>query len=207
MANSYSQNKEDLFVQHYFGTFKGTLLEIGANDGITFSNSRLLIENGWKAELIEPGDVFEDLVYLYPIPEYDRVELSKLAIGDRNDKVEFFNSGAHVFAGSDRGLVSTADRKEMNRWPDVNFKITSIEMVTWAEYLKTYSVYKKFDFISLDAEGFDAIILQQMDLEALGCKCLCVEYNSDHKLLKLFTDYCKGYTLAVQNAENLIFVK
>lgn len=205
---SYSQNGEDIFVLNWFGSdFKGTLLEIGANDGITLSNSRLLIENGWSAELVEPGSIFEDLTYLYPIPEYDRVELYKLAIGDRNDTVQLFESGAHVQGGKDRGLVSTVDKSELNRWPDVDFQPSSTQMVTWAKYLKTFSVNKRFDFISIDAEGMDWQILKQMDLTNLGCRCLCIEWNSQQELFKLFVDYCYNFNLklAVKNAENLIF--
>ena len=43
---TYAQNKEDLFVLSLFPEgFKGNFLELGAGDGIHFSNCKLLIEN------------------------------------------------------------------------------------------------------------------------------------------------------------------
>ena len=36
---NYSQNNEQNIILNYFKNYKGTLLDLGANDGITFSNS------------------------------------------------------------------------------------------------------------------------------------------------------------------------
>lgn len=54
----YSQKGEDIIALNYFN-LKGTqikcLVDIGAKDGLTFSNSKLLIENGWIGTLLEPN--------------------------------------------------------------------------------------------------------------------------------------------------------
>ena len=58
----YSQNFEDEVIAEYFGNFQGTLIDIGANDGKTLSNSHYIIEKGWKAHLFEPNkNVLEKL--------------------------------------------------------------------------------------------------------------------------------------------------
>ena len=52
----YSQNGEQKIILEYFqDKYKGKVLDIGANDGITLSNSRALIEKGWDGVLIEPA--------------------------------------------------------------------------------------------------------------------------------------------------------
>lgn len=198
---SYSQNQEDIFILNYFGDYKGTLLEIGANDGQTLSNSKLFIDNGWKALLFEPGSVFKDLYDLHK--RNDNVRIFPFGIGDKEEKVKFYQSGAHIPNGTDKGLVSTCDFQETLRWPDVDFEEKTIELYPFSAIKE----YAPFDFISIDAEGYDWKILQQINLEAVSCKALCIEWNSDPKLLELFTDYCNGFTLAVKNAENLIFAK
>ena len=205
---SYSQNKEDLFVLDYFidrykiSNYKGTLLEIGANDGITFSNSKLLIENGWTAHLVEPGFIYVDLKILHLYNP--NVHVYNVGIGDKSEVVKFWQSGCHVLNGNDKGLVSTTNFEETKRWPGVNFNETEIEIIKWDVFY--YSIQRpKIDFISIDAEGMDWIILKEIDLQAVGCKVLCIEWNSNPDLLKLFTAYCSGYKLALQNAENLIF--
>ena len=54
----YSQNFEDQIIADYFdriSLLKGTVVDIGANDGKQFSNSLYFIENGWNAHLFEPS--------------------------------------------------------------------------------------------------------------------------------------------------------
>ncbi len=202
---SYSQNAEDQFVLNHFGDFKGTLLEIGANDGQTFSNSKLLIENGWVGHLVEPGNVYKKLQALHKWNEF--VYCYNVGIGTVDDYATLYESGAHVPNGKDVGLVSTFDFEETKRWPGVTFEKTEIELMTWESFYTMYTPGAKFDFISIDAEGFDFAILQQIDLDAVGCKCLCIEWNSDPVLLELFSNYCIGFKIAVQNGENLIFIR
>lgn len=57
--NKYSQNGEDAIIDAIFKRIKPThkvVVECGAADGIWFSNSRNLVEQGWKALLIEGDD-------------------------------------------------------------------------------------------------------------------------------------------------------
>lgn len=204
---SYSQNREDLFVLNYFGDYKGTLLEIGANNGIDLSNSKLLIENGWFAHLVEPGKTNSELYQLHK--DNPNVVTYDVAIGNEDKFVTFYESGCHVASGEDRGLVSTIDFEETKRWPNVEFEERSVYMVSWEtiynKHLRTPN--SNIDYISIDAEGFDNIILQQINLKKVGCHCLCIEWNSNSELKTLFTNYCAdfGMTLAHENAENLIF--
>lgn len=50
----YSQNDEEAIIMRYFANRTGRLLDIGAADGMTNSNSLALIERGWRAVLVEP---------------------------------------------------------------------------------------------------------------------------------------------------------
>lgn len=199
---SYSQNREDLFIADYFGNGIGNLLDIGANDGTTFSNSRLLIEQGWHAHLFEPGSIYSELHKLYK--ENTRVAYYNVGIGDEDKIMQFHESGAHVKGGSDRGLVSTTDYQETLRWPDAVFTEKNIQLWSFESAWHTMGCPQLL-LISIDVEGMEYEILQQIDLDEVGCKVLCIEWNSKPKLLKLFSDYCKDFTIAVKNAENLIF--
>ena len=51
----YSQTGEQQVIFDYFGPeFKGTFLDIGANDGVTFSNTYGLSLKGWRGVCVEP---------------------------------------------------------------------------------------------------------------------------------------------------------
>ena len=78
--------------------------------------------------------------------------------------------------------------------------------MTFETFIKTYNI-EILDFISIDAEGMDWVILSQINLHALQTKCVCVEWNGDPKLLTLYSDYCGEFGLKEihRNAENVIF--
>ncbi len=201
-----SQNNEAQIVSDYFKGFKGTVLDIGANDGMTFSNSYDLIKNGWSGVLFEPGQVFKELENLYI--DNSNVNCYQLAITEKQEQLTFYQSGAHVKNGKDTGLVSTLDYNETIRWRNsgVEFTETKIQAVPFSWVLKWH---KYFDFITIDAEGNDLQILKQIDLDRVGCKCLCIEHNGDIDLKIHYSNIARFYGLKwlAENKENLIFAK
>jgi FkbM family methyltransferase len=200
----HSQNNEAEIVLNYFGKHKGTVLEIGANDGRTFSNSYDLIINEWYGVLFEPGHIYDELHKLHKGNE--RVHTHRLGIADKEGFVKFWQSGSHVKNGLDLGLDSTMQEIETFRWKKNGVKFTEIEIeaVPFSWVAEKYPV---FDFISIDVEGFEWQILRQIDLKAVGCKCLCIEYNSDRHAERLFKEYVLKFGMKeiARNAENLIY--
>lgn len=199
----YSQNSEEKIILDYFGDSKGKLLDIGANDGRILSNSLALIERGWGAVLVEP-----DLNAFYKLKELHRlnedVYCFNIAITDKTDTVDFYQSGTHLKQG-DTGLVSTVSESDYNKWKSsTEYTITKTETSTFADFLTLFKT-NQYKFITIDAEGMDLVILKQMNLTELGCHLLCVEYNGQNK--KEFDNHVTtfGLTLIHQNGENLIY--
>ena len=205
---SYSQSKEDLMVLRYFKDHKGNLLSVGENDGQTFSNANLLIQHGWSAWLIEPASVFDDLRTLHEFNP--RVKCYNYGIGEDDQVVPFYESANHVRGGSDRALVSSVDVTETERWrkAGVEFTEKNIQLKSFASFWEEAGK-PNFDFISIDCEGMDWLVLQQINLDVVGCKVLCIEWNGVIDLGDTFTLYCRqfGLRLAHQNNENLIFAR
>lgn len=198
----YSQNNEEQIILNYFGNFKGTFIDIGANDGITISNTWALAQSGWTGVLVEPApSAFERL-----IKNYERMKgfyLYPFAIGNNNGTFTLHESGELLKKG-DVALVSSLDDNEIQRWRPANiqFKDVQVKVFRWKTFLNRLKI-KKFDFISLDAEGLDLDILRQIDLT--DTKALVVEWNGKQK--QEFIDYCKGFRLIGENPENLIFAR
>jgi len=209
----YGQNKEDKTVYEYFLNkygieFKGNVLDIGANDGITLSNSYFLIDLGWKGYLVEAGkSAYEKLNNIYNSKE--NVNIYNIALGNQNGNVTFFES-KNLLNSDDVGLVSSVISSETIRWRNtgVIYEEYNVEMITFDNFIKLNKLKDKvFDFISIDIEGLDYDILTQIDLDKFGCKCVCVEFNGKEK--EKYVQYALKYDmyLLTQNAENLIFVK
>lgn len=193
----YSQNGEDLIISKYFGDYRGTLLSIGENDGTTFSNSRLLIERGWSAFLYEPDK---------------RAYLTLEALYRHNLKVMCFNVGVSstpgiktFYIGGD-SLLSTAKETQLKDFKNNKYEQGNAYFVTFAH---AATIMDKVDYITIDAEGEDWEILQQINLTALGCRALVIESGNKPQLPQLFRDYCAQHEMFCieHNGENMVFVK
>lgn len=205
---SYSQNSEEKIILDYFkGKDKGVLLDVGANDGVTFSNSLALIQRGWYAWLIEPDkDAYEKLWERHKEKQNTQVTCYNIAIADKTGDMDFYKSGTHLNK-NDTGLLSTLSEKDYDKWKTTTaYTKTTARALTIADLLGDW-IPNYFDFITIDAEGMDLVILKQMDLKKLCCKLICVEYNGENKTD--FDNYITpfGLNLIHQNNENLIYGK
>jgi len=204
----YSQNNEDDLILSWFGDKKGTVVEIGANDGSTLSNSKLFVENGWNAHLFEPSlYAYQKLQELHKGNK--NVQVYNYGISNENGVKKFFESGA-LLGDSDTSLVSSVHEGELKRWGNsVKFLETSANFLSWESWLKNYKINEDetFDYLSIDAEGDDWNILQQIDLQKHSVSVLCVEWNSLKEMDEKFSSYalCYGMKELTRNAENIIF--
>lgn len=200
-----SQNGEATVVSNWFGDYKGTLLSIGENDGQTLSNAYGLICEGWRACLVEPAPkVFTLLQDLHALNE--NVYCINAAVGRENKEVLLWDSESHLNKG-DISLLSTTVEKDYNKWKaTTEFKVVMVPMITF-EKLQEESPHKTYDYVTIDAEGSDIIILEQMDLTKLGVKVICIEHNGDEASLIMIRSYCAEHGLTkelLSNAENII---
>lgn len=211
---SYSQNNEQQTVLDYFNGRTGCLLDVGANDGITLSNSYGMIQSGWKAVLLEPSKAaFEKLKQLHESELGKRVWLGNFGIADgATGEKTFYESGSYENKGSDIALLSSANPEEIKRWNGkVDFTTTTAMFLNFPDFIHSmHNIVKKFEFISIDAEGYDYDILKQINLSEIGCECLCIEHNSKTGVADMFKQYCGNYGLVKQllfNNENIILAK
>ena len=199
----YKQNKEQEYILEYFKDFKGTLLDIGANDGKTFSNSLALIEQGWNAVLVEPSPcTFEKLKKLHN--DRENVICINAAVGETYGKMKFYESGHHLKDKSDYALLSTLDPNETLKWrrAGIEFKEIEVDVITMDE------VGHNFDFITIDAEGLDIEILKQIDLTHTSL--LCIEWNSILSNKLVILEYCSQFgmnKIIYESGENLLICR
>lgn len=201
---NFSQNNEQEIILNYFGDKVGTLLSIGENDGVTLSNSRALILNGWSADLVEPAPIpMSNLKQIYL--HNKKVNLIEAAICDYTGLMSFWISGTHLGTG-DSALLSTLSLADKQKWEHTTtWNEVTVMAFTFTDFMKN-RIERKYDFITIDAEGYDYKILEQMDLLDLGCSCLCIEHNGVEK--QKYIDYLTKFNMRViyQNNENLIAV-
>ena len=206
MIKDYSQHGEQQIILDYFEGCTGLLIDIGANQGITFSNSRALLELGWYGILVEPCvKIFAELEANCKL--FSKVMLHNVGIADYNGEADFYESGELI--GGDHSLVSSMKEKETERWtttskPEhkvVEFNKTTIPVIDFATLLKN-SGNPQFDFITIDVEGMELEILKQIDFRQVSM--VCVEYNGKPELAEAY-DALIPMPVLYKNRTNIIY--
>lgn len=197
----FSQNAEEEHILKYFGDFIGSFLDLGSNDGTTFSNSRALALKGWKGVLVEPSPkAYEKLKALYKGQK--GLYPYNVAITSRNGKAMLLESGPLV-GKEDVALVSTFHAHEHDRFKaTVKYEPVEVKTFTWKTFLNRL-VIKQFDFISCDCEGEDLNILKQIDLS--NTRAVCVEFNGNKELKAEFDKIMEGFHILYTSPENILY--
>lgn len=197
----YSQNNEQDIILSYFSGKNGVFLDIGANDGVTLSNTYALQLAGWNGVLVEPSEEAFNR-----IPKNKAVQKFNVAIGTHDGTGTFYEMGNHLNRG-DVSLLSTIKKTELKRWQGVEFKERFTEVWTYQTLLR-HCAWKRFDFISIDAEGIDYEILEQININHVSM--ICIEHNSNIDLYHLIKEYCNKAGLTkclLNNLENVIWAR
>lgn len=208
--NFYSQYNEDKIISKFInGSFIGNVLDIGANDGKTLSNSLHFIENGWGATLIEASPVcFKKLNDLHR--NNQKIQNLNYCLSNENKKFTFYHNKTHLRKG-DTDLLSTISEENYvgSKKSGNDFEIFEIDGVRF-DSIKKELIYDVYDLISIDIEGYDFEILSQINLQEIKCKILVIEYNSIQTLRNKIINYCEKFDLKNvlhDNSTNLILVR
>ena len=201
----YSQNDEERVILEAFNGEVGRFLDIGAFDGITFSNTRALVEGGWNGICVEPNP-YSFLKLLQACEGYP-VECVLAAVGPPCDAglVPFY---AKVDDSLDKhgmpaGAVSTYDEAHKAKWAMAvggftGFHVPVISPVQLVEHFGG-----RFDFVNIDVEGGNWRLLSQFPIKRVNPHLLCVEFDTHFaQIEEWLLDYC--YEVIHQTTENLI---
>ncbi|HRR40527.1 MAG TPA: FkbM family methyltransferase [Syntrophales bacterium] len=192
----YSQLNDDQIIERFFGSRTGRFLDIGANNGITFSNSRALFDRGWEGVLVEPDPgAFFALLRNYP----------------KKTGVHFYNvfvdtqDGVRPFHICNDSLLSTGRAEDKAIWTKQEYADVFVSAVSVARLLETVGF--DFQFVSLDAEGLTFDLLKAFPLAQMNTELWCVEYdNHNYIAMKEYMGNA-GYAVYDENALNLFFAR
>jgi len=202
----FSQNLEEQYILEYFGDKVGTLLSLGENDGVTFSNVRALILKGWRGVLVEPSPkAYERLKNLYD--GHKGIYTYPFAISDHNGKGVLQESGA-LCSADDVGLVSTFHDHEMARFKrTVSYAPVEVKTFKWKTFLNRLRI-KEFTFVSIDIESHEIKVLPDIDLSST--ELICIEHNGSKERVKEYLYYTSKFgieRIIYESAENILIAK
>jgi len=166
----FSQQQEDYILsQKYLNYRNGTFVELGAMNGVTYSNTLFFEQQlGWSGVLIEPTNQFEELkVNRKNCKNYN------VAVSITEGEVEFLGSGA---VGGMLHTMPSFHREGNGLNSHVPFRVKTMPI---SKILKDAEI-KKIDFFSIDTEGGELEVLSSFDWK-IPVYIMLVEFATDRE--------------------------
>lgn len=190
--NYYSQYGQDKKIDEILnGKEKGIFIDIGAHNGIAFSNSYFLEkERGWDGFCFEPHPrVYEDLI------KNRKCKCINKGVGKNSGNLEFWEitGYAEMLSGFkdnyNSSHIKRIEREILNHGGHKDIK--NIEVVGFMEFLLNESI-DHIDYLSIDIEGGEEEILMSIDFNKINISVMSVENNyDDPRIINYMKD--KGY--------------
>lgn len=168
---SYSQLGQDLQVlQYYNNKVGGYFIEVGASDGVKYSNTFVLEKNfGWRGICVEPlPEKFKELCKNRPFsiccdsPLYDvSGQVVTFDVAHQDDML----SGINMDIDCHKGTVDSSKHS------------ITLTTITLNELLESCNAPTYIDYMSLDTEGSELKILSSFDFNKYKIGLIDVEHN------------------------------
>lgn len=194
---------QDLLVADLLGNKRGgVFVDIGANDGVTISNTCFLEkELGWSGIAIEPiPSVFEKLKSARNCTLVNGCVTTEPGTGKFFEVVGGPNM-LSTLAIHNIGLTARRLRKNAVRH---NAEIREIEVpcFTFAQLAEKHGVHE-IDFLSVDTEGGELEILKSIDFSRFPTKIISVENNYYSAEIRAHLEGCGFFHLGTFGVDEI----
>ncbi|WP_281184624.1 FkbM family methyltransferase [Trichlorobacter lovleyi] len=195
---SNSQCLEDLHLNAIFRDREiGFYIDIGANDPVVFSNTKLFYERGWRGINIEPNiELYKQFCIARPLD----INLN-VGVGDSTGELAFYEMDPHTLSTFNKQEI----KENVKKFSAVLVAERKVPVITLKEIFTTHVQGKNVDFISIDTEGFEDRVIAGNDWERNRPAILVMEMDHDHdnELSKMMQS--KNYDIVLHNGLNAIF--
>ena len=163
--SQYSRWGEDLFLLDYFKeTSKGSYIDVGAFHPFRGSNTYLLYNKGWNGINI---DLNKTSIDLFNLARPDDINLN-FAVSNTQKRVK-------IYQNKNLGKMNTINPKYASFYLK-DYRIRETASYSLNNILEKYHFKSnKFEFINIDAEGSEYMILKNIDFTKYSFKIILVE--------------------------------
>jgi FkbM family methyltransferase len=197
---SYAQSFEDVLLQRAFANVaKGFYVDIGAFSPIAGSITKIFYDRGWSGINIEPGSIFETLRHERP-----RDINLNIAILDHAGMVEFLEDEGDPALSHIKGPADPQPGADRHR-------VRNIRCERLDHVLAEHAAGRLINFIKIDAEGAEELIIRSTDWRKIRPQVLVIEAVAPwtNDLVSQGWEpalLSAGYTRAYFDGINLFFV-
>lgn len=185
MSSQYGEH--DLILQHFAGRI-GRFLDVGAFDGVTFSNTKPLADLGWSGVFVEPSPpAFCHLMRNYA--DNPRVQLVNAAVVPFADAwPTLLKLHCNTADAQSADMLSTFDASLRDKWAGHPFRPIWTSGTSWHELYAAFG--NSFDFVNIDVEGMNLDVLKYMPIDP---EMICVEADPPEQIMRVLED--RGYRI------------
>lgn len=169
----------DFVTQYFNGKREGVFVDVGANDGITWSNSLSLEVNfNWKGICIEPHPG----AFLKLIKNRNNATNLNCAVSKNEEELDFMVIDGYAEMLS--GLVSTYDQQHLQRIKQETsahgdtVTVTKIKCKSLTSILNENNI-SHVDYLSVDTEGAEISVIESIDFNQHTYDLISLECNYD----------------------------
>lgn len=164
---SYAQNREDVLLHRVLkATKRGFYIDVGANDPVTYSVTKLFYELGWSGVNIEPSTEH----YKRLISDRPRDTNLNLGLSNQSQILTFFE-----FADPYSGYSTFDEAEAKQRAAEGHtYEERKVETRTLAKVCEEFAP-GAIDFISIDVEGHEREVLEGADWKRFRPRIVVVE--------------------------------
>jgi FkbM family methyltransferase len=191
---SFSQDGQDKFIADLFNNKKeGIFLDIGAYNGLDFSNTLYLEKNLlWKGICIEPNPVV-----------FEKLKINRnciclnCCVSEVKGTFQFLSVSGYGIMLS--GLIDMYDEKHLERINETirnhggNKEILNVPALPLKNILEEFD-FKTIDYCNIDVEGGELSVLKSIDFSKILIKFFTIENNYGSKTIGSFLKL-HGYKL------------
>jgi len=207
----FSINQLDRQLEEYVNYDDGFFVELGANDGVSQSNSLYFeVKRNWRGVLIEPSPhnfllckeqrsnknhIFCNACVSKDYKEkYVDIRYANLMSISQNLELDLNDKDAHIQSGE----KFLSNSEEVFSFGAVAATLNSL--------LKKSNAPKEIDFLSLDVEGAELEVLKGIDFDEFTFKYMLIEVRDINRMENFLNNY--GYKLEKQfSSHDYLFSK
>jgi FkbM family methyltransferase len=209
------QFHQDLIIYLYLCRNKniqnGFFIDIGANDGITSSNTHFYEKLGWNGICVEPlPDKFITL------RENRNCDCYNVAIAEHSQSDQVFinarspnndEAGCNMLSGLESSM--TEKHKQFIKDNGGNMEYITVQTMTFDDLMLNYPEITYIDFLSVDVEGGELNVLKSINFNKFSFGLIILENNEEipgnGEILKNFMSG-NGYKVLLYLEYDIIFV-
>ena len=193
------KNLDIIYNKYFENKTNGVFVEVGAFDGISYSNSSPLVKCGWKGIYIEPVKEYFERLH-NNLGHNKNLTLLNCAISDTEEEKNI--NVMETLSTLNDNMIPIYENID---WAIPSTKILKKEKITCKKLttvLDENLMDQNIDVLIIDVEGYELNVLNSLDFNKYSPNMIIIELEDNHESFQ--TDNCKELRENIESCRNIL---